>query len=49
MWAMESGSALFQPVTWSAPSFNDRVRSGSTMAGSIFISTPRPVQVGHAP
>ena len=46
---MESGSALFQPLTCNAPWFRDLLRSGSTMAGSIFINTPRPVQVGHAP
>ena len=46
---MESNSALFQPITWMAPSLRDLLGSGMTMAGSIFISTPRPVQVGQAP
>ena len=46
---MESGSALFQPETWMAPCANDLLRSGMTMLGSIFNSTPRPEQVGQAP
>lgn len=47
--AMDSLFALCQPLTEIAPFASERLSSGTTSAGSIFIIVPRPEHVGHAP